>query len=90
MCAHAYGPKNSKGNSIQQSHFRQKDKNEFGNEINNGELKHLLLKRKKNVMFTKCHIDCPEEFFLRFMHNKYQNKLQQTYRALHKIFKDLN
>ena len=38
-----------KGNSIQQSHFRQKDKNEFGNEINNGELKHLLLKRKKNV-----------------------------------------
>lgn len=58
-----------KSNSIQQSHFRQKDKNEFGNEINNGELKHSLLKIiKKNVMFTKCHIDCPEEFFLRFMH----------------------
>lgn len=64
------GTQKLKRNSIQQSHFRQKGKNEFGNEINNGELKHLLPKRKKNVMFTKRHTDYPEEFFLRFMHNK--------------------
>lgn len=37
-------------NPLQQSHFRQKEKeeeNELGNEINNGDLKHLLPKKKK-------------------------------------------
>lgn len=55
------GAQKFKRNSIQQPHFRQKE-DEFGNEINNGELKTLVTKKKK-VMFTKCHIDCPEEFF---------------------------
>lgn len=56
------GAQKLKRNSIQQPHFRQKE-DEFGNEINNGELKTLVTKKKKKVMFTKCHIDCPEEFF---------------------------
>lgn len=35
-------------NSLQQSHFRQKEEeDEFRNEINNGDLKHLLSKKKK-------------------------------------------
>lgn len=57
-------------NSLQQSHFRQKGEEDgFGNEINNGDLKHLLPKQK--VMFTKCHIDCPEELIvLKSTHNK--------------------
>lgn len=36
-----------KMNPFQQSHFRQKEENELGNEINNGDLKHLLPKKKK-------------------------------------------
>lgn len=39
------GTQNFKINSLQQSHFRQKEEeNELGNEINNGDLKHLLPK----------------------------------------------
>lgn len=38
---------NFKINPFQQSHFRQKEENEFGNEINNEDLKHLLPKKKK-------------------------------------------
>lgn len=46
---------------------------------------------QKKVMFTKCHIDCPEELILlKSMHNKQQNKLPQAYLALHKIFKNYN
>lgn len=66
MCV---GSQNFKINPLQQSHFRQKEEeeNEFGNEINSGDLKHLLPKKKKRVMFTKCHIDRPENLIpLRF------------------------
>lgn len=38
---------NFKINPLQQSHFRQKEENEFGHEINNGDLKQLLQKKKK-------------------------------------------
>lgn len=44
------GTQKFKMNPLQQSHFRQKEKeeeNELGNEINNGDLKHLLPKKKK-------------------------------------------
>lgn len=46
MCV---GSQNFKINPLQQSHFRQKEEeeNEFGNEINSGDLKHLLPKKKK-------------------------------------------
>lgn len=37
-----------KMNPFQQSHFRQKEENELGNEINNGDLKHLLPKKKRS------------------------------------------
>lgn len=78
MCMRAATQK-FKMNPFQQSHFRQKEENELGNEINNGDLKHLLPKKKKKVMFTKCHIHCPEDLIpLRSMHNKQQNKLPQT------------
>lgn len=44
---------------------------------------------QKKVMFTKCHIDCPEELILlKSMHNK--QELPQAYLALHKIFKNYN
>lgn len=67
MCV---GTQNFKINPLKQSHFKQKEEeNEFGNEINNGDLKHLL--QKKKVMFTKCHIDCPEDLIpLRSMHKQ--------------------
>lgn len=45
MCV---GTQNFKINPLKQSHFKQKEEeNEFGNEINNGDLKHLLQKKKK-------------------------------------------
>lgn len=44
MCV---GTQNFKINPLQQSHFKQREENEFGNEINNGDLKHLLQKKKK-------------------------------------------
>lgn len=44
MCV---GTQKFKRNSLQQSHFRQKEEDEFGNEINNGDLKHLLQKKKQ-------------------------------------------
>lgn len=47
MCV---GTQKFKRNSLQQSHFRQKEEeDEFGNEINNGDLKHLLPKKKSHV-----------------------------------------
>lgn len=42
------GAQKLKRNSIQQPHFRQKE-DEFGNEINNGELKTLVTKKKKKL-----------------------------------------
>lgn len=42
------GTQNLRGNSLQQPHFRQKE-DEFGNEINNGELKTLVTKKKKRL-----------------------------------------
>lgn len=45
---------NFKINPLQQSHFRQKEENELGNEINNGDLKHLVPKKKKRKI--KSHV----------------------------------
>lgn len=49
MCV---GIQKFKMNALQQSHFRQKEEeeNELGNEINSGDLKHLLPKRKKRSL----------------------------------------
>lgn len=47
MCV---GTQKFKRNSLQQSHFRQKEEeeDEFGNGTNNGDPKHLLPKKKKS------------------------------------------
>lgn len=52
MCA---ATQKFKMNPFQQSHFRQKEENELGNEINNGDLKHLLPKKKKGHVHKMPH-----------------------------------
>lgn len=76
-----------KRSSLQQSYFRQKEeKDEFGNEVNNGDLNHLLPKNKSHV-----HVEWPEKLILlRSVHNKQEKKLPQTSLALLKIFKDFS
>lgn len=72
MRACVLGLKNSKGTLFNSHILDKRRRMNLEMRFNNGDLKHLLpKKKKKKVMFTKCHIDCPEELILlKSMHNK--------------------